>query len=71
MATLLKDIAEKYHISVATLSRVINDKGNVHPETQARVKEILEREHYVPNNIARSLRTSSTGTIGIIIPEKN
>lgn len=69
MATLLKDIAEKYHISVATLSRVINDKGNVHPKTQARVKEILEREHYVPNNIARSLRTSSTGTIGIIIPD--
>ncbi len=71
MASSLKQIAEKYHISVATLSRVINHKEpeKVSEKTRKRVFEILEKEHYVPNNIARSLRVNNTKTVGILVPD--
>lgn len=69
MSNSLKDIAKKYNISIATFSRVINGKDNVKPSTRQWVLEILQKENYVQNNIARSLKTSSTETIGIIIPD--
>ena len=71
MPSSLKQIAEKYHISVATLSRVINNKEpeKVSKKTRERVFEILEKEHYVPNNIARSLRVNNTKTVGILVPD--
>ena len=43
MEKSLKKIAENYNISVATLSRVVNNKGNVRPETKERVLEILKK----------------------------
>lgn len=69
MEKSLKKIAESYNISVATLSRVVNNKGNVRPETKERVLEILKKEQYVPNYMARSLKTNSSTTIGIIVPD--
>ncbi len=69
MEKSLKKIAETYNISVATLSRVVNNKGNVRPETKERVLEILKKEQYVPNYMARSLKTNSSTTIGIIVPD--
>ena len=69
MEKSLKKIAENYNISVATLSRVVNNKGNVRPETKERVLEILKKEQYVPNYMARSLKTNSSTTIGIIVPD--
>lgn len=69
MEKSLKKIAETYHISVATLSRVVNNKGNVRPETKEKVLEILKKEQYVPNYMARSLKTNSSTTIGIIVPD--
>ncbi len=71
MAGSLKEIAVKYKVSVATLSKVINDQAGVRPETKKRILEILQKENYIPNNIARSLRKNSTGIIGVIIPDRN
>lgn len=69
MASSLKAIAAKYKVSVATLSKVINDQDGVRPETRERILEIFQKENYIPNNIARSLRKNSTGIIGVIIPD--
>ena len=64
MASSLKVIAAKYKVSVSTLSKVINDQDGIRPETRQRILEILQKENYIPNNIARSLRKNSTGIIG-------
>jgi LacI family transcriptional regulator len=52
-----------------TVSRVINNKGDVNPETRQRVLEIIHELSYRPSAIARSLATQETRTIGLVIPD--
>lgn len=65
----LKDIAEKLNVSVSTVSRAVNNKSYVKEETRQKVLQALKEYHYVPNEIARSLKSQSTKTIGVIIPD--
>ena len=66
----LKDIAKIAGVSITTVSKVINDKTfDISDETVERIKGILEEENYVPNVLARSMRTNKTNTIGFIIPD--
>ena len=69
MSVTLKDIANELGISVSTLSRVLNNKGNVNKETQQRVEAALDAANYVPNTIARALKKNNTQVVGIIIPD--
>ena len=46
------DIAKEAGVSISTVSRVLNHKGNVNPATRERVEEVLERNHYTPSAIA-------------------
>jgi LacI family transcriptional regulator len=63
------DIARKADVSIMTVSRVINHKGDVSPSTRRRVQQIVNRMHYRPSSIARSLVTNHSGTIGVVIPD--
>lgn len=66
----LKDIAKLAEVSIATVSKVINGKDqNISQPTRDKVMEIVEREGYVPNGIAKSLRMKRTKTIGLIMPD--
>lgn len=65
----LKDIAKKLDLSVATVSRVINGKESVKPETKERVLKALKEYNYVPNEVARSLKLQSSKTIAVILPD--
>lgn len=67
----VKLVARKAGVSVATVSRVLNDRTNhlVREETRQKVLRIIEELGYRPNPIARSLKTHSSRTIGIIAPE--
>ena len=65
----IAEIAKLAGVSVATVSRTINNRGKVSPEVQQRVMEIVEKYHYVPNATGRSLRTSKTGMILVSIPD--
>ena len=56
-------------LSVATVSRVLNDKGPVRAETRLRVLETVERLGYVPHSAARSLSTRRTMSIGVLLPD--
>lgn len=69
MSSNLKDIAKKLNISVSTVSRVVNNKIYVKPETKEMVMRALNELNYMPNQIARSLKNKSTKTIGIMIPD--
>src|SRR4029079_9111820 len=56
-------------MSVATVSRVLNDSGPVSDETKKLIREVAGRMRYVPHSGARSLITSKTETIGVLLPD--
>ena len=65
----IKDIAREAGVSPQTVSRAINDKGEIRPETQERILRIAERMGYRPNRIARSLATRRSRNIGLVVPD--
>ena len=65
----VKEIAEMAGTSVATVSRVINQNGRFSKDTEKRVKEIIEKYDYQPNQLARGLRVNHTQVIGILVPD--
>lgn len=65
----IKDVARAAAVSVATVSRVQNGSSRVRPETARRVQETVLRLGYVPHGGARSLSTSRTHTIGVLLPD--
>lgn len=69
MATSIKDVAREANVSIATVSRVLNNVDVVNEDTKKRVLEAIKKLNYRPNIIARSLKTQKTKTIGIIIPD--
>jgi LacI family transcriptional regulator, galactose operon repressor len=68
MATI-KDVAREARVSVATVSRVFNGGGPVREETRSRIRDIAAALRYVPHGGARSLITSRTSTIGVLLPD--
>ncbi len=66
----IKEIAEKANVSTATVSKVLNGKDKyISEKTRQRILEIVEKEGYIPNGIAKSLKIKKTKTIGLIIPD--
>lgn len=65
----IKAVAMDAGVSVATVSRVINNLPNVRPELVVRVNRSIEKLNYFPNTIARSLKFDSTLSIGLIISD--
>ncbi|MFF5262707.1 LacI family DNA-binding transcriptional regulator [Actinomadura viridis] len=63
----VKDVARHAGVSVATVSRVLNDSVPVLPGTRDRVLAAVAELGYRPNAVARSLRTDATRTIGLVI----
>jgi LacI family transcriptional regulator len=68
MPATMKDVARRAGVSLITVSRVINEMGNVHADTQARVRAAIEDLHYVPNQIASNLRSRQTDTLALLLP---
>src|SRR4051812_27613927 len=65
----IKDVAREAKVSVATVSRVLNGSGPVSEDTRSRIREIAGRMRYVPHGGARSLITSKTDTLGVLLPD--
>ncbi|HHV98382.1 MAG TPA: LacI family transcriptional regulator [Clostridiaceae bacterium] len=68
MRVNIKQVAEAAKVSTATVSHVINNTRYVSEETRNRVLAALKELNYRPSNIARSLRTQETKTIGLLMP---
>jgi DNA-binding LacI/PurR family transcriptional regulator len=64
----IKDVAKKANVSVATVSRVINNTGYVNHETRKIVETAIDELGYVPNELARSLFRKRSNIIGLIVP---
>lgn len=65
----IRDVAARAGVSVATVSRVFNQKGPIREETVRRVMDVAGAMQYVPHAGARSLSTRSTRTIGVVLPD--
>ena len=65
----IRDIARECNVSVATVSRVLNNSDAVKEETRKLVQSVIERYNYRPNELARGLYTQRTRSIGVILPE--
>lgn len=69
MRTTIRDVAKRAGVSVATVSRVLNDSGPVRESTRQRILEAARELRFVPNSAARSLTTRRTNTLGVILPD--
>lgn len=65
----IKDVAKLAGVSVATVSRVLNDKGYVGQHTREMVEQAIKELNYKPNEVARSLFKKQSNTIGLIVPD--
>lgn len=68
MATI-RSVAKLAGVSVATVSRVLNQSGYVHMETEKKVLKAIKELNYAPSIVARSLNNKKTNTIGLILPD--
>ncbi|MFD1849549.1 LacI family DNA-binding transcriptional regulator [Oceanobacillus bengalensis] len=69
MAITIRDVAKEAGVSVATVSRVINDSGYAHEDTRKVVLEAVNKLNYKPNEVARSLFKRKSKLIGLILPD--
>lgn len=65
----IRDVARESGVSIATVTRVLQDSIHVAPETRRLVQSAIDRLAYRPDSVARALVSrTSTGTIGLLIP---
>lgn len=64
----IKDIARMADVSIGTVDRVLHNRGRVRPETEARIREAIEKTGYEPAVFASRLSKSRTSSLGIIMP---
>ena len=64
-----RDVARLAGVSTATVSNVVNRSGKVKEETVLRVQRAIDRLHYRPDMVARSLTTGKTMQIGIVLED--
>lgn len=65
----IKDIARMAGVSIATVSRVINKNGKVAKETEDKILKVMEENKYVPNLLAKGIRTRKSTIVGIVVPD--
>jgi LacI family transcriptional regulator len=65
----IKDVAKSARVAPITVSRVINDSGYVSDEIRRRVEAAIEDLGYVPNRVARSLRSKQTHTLALVLTD--
>ena len=69
--TSIKTVAKQAHVSIATVSRVLNGTKYVSPDVEKRVLEAIDILNYQPNAPARNLRQQRTLSVGVLLPRLN
>jgi DNA-binding LacI/PurR family transcriptional regulator len=67
----MNEVAKKAGVSVATVSRVLNNSTNVNDETRARILKAIKALNYQPSRVAKRLRSKSVSSnlLGVLIPD--
>lgn len=69
MKVTIYDVAREANVSIATVSKVINNTGRIGEKTKRKVEEVMKRLDYQPNMMASALMGKQTKTIGLLIPD--
>lgn len=69
MAITIKDVAQEAGVSVASVSRALNGHASITDDTRKHILAVVKRMRYMPHVGARSLTTSFTNTIGVLLPD--
>jgi len=67
--TNIRDVAKLAGVAPITVSRVVNGADSVTEDTRQRVQHAIDQLHYVPNTLARSLRSRQSHTIALIVSD--
>ncbi|MGW7539090.1 LacI family DNA-binding transcriptional regulator [Amycolatopsis sp. NPDC054798] len=69
MAATLRDVADRAQVSVRTVSNVVSGYEHVSAKMRQRVLRAIDELGYIPNPVARTLRTGKTGLLSLVVPE--
>lgn len=70
MKVTIKDIAEQANVSTATVSKVLNKNDlSISKATRERVLKVVKRNNYIPNAMAKGLKSCRSNMIGFILPD--
>src|ERR687886_163812 len=64
----IRDVADLAGVSIATVSRVLNGRSDVSPETRDAVSRVIRENGYTANRSARGLSAGRTGFVGVLVP---
>ena len=65
----IQDVAKRAGVAPITVSRVVNNSGYASEETRKRVEAAIEELGYVPNTLARGLRSKRTNTLALVMTD--
>lgn len=65
----IETVAQAAGVSRQTVSRAMNDKGEISPETKERVLKAIQELGYQPNRLAQGMVTQRTKTVGLVMPD--
>lgn len=66
----LKDISKACGVSIATVSKALNDHNDISVETKERIRQAAKEMGYFPNSAAKALKTSRTYNIGVLFVDE-
>lgn len=66
----MKDISNACHVSVATVSKALNDRGDISKETKERICQVAKEMGYLPNSSARALKTNRSYNLGVLFADE-
>ena len=69
MAVTMRDVAQKAGVSIKTVSRVVNNQGEISEATRQQVLAVIEELGYRPSRLARALVTRQTHTVGLLVSD--
>jgi len=68
MPPTIYEVSKLAGVSLATVSRVMNNSGNVRPATRKKVEDAMKKLGYRPNSNAQSLASNRSNSVGVIVP---
>ncbi|MCL2834396.1 MAG: LacI family DNA-binding transcriptional regulator [Treponema sp.] len=67
----VREIAKLAGVSIGTVDRVLHNRGRVLPETDAKIRAIIDKYHFIPNPIARRLKRNKAYRFCALVPQRN
>lgn len=66
----MKDVSKKCGVSIATVSKALNDHNDIGEATKERIREVAKEMGYFPNSSARALKTNRTYNLGVLFVDE-